>query len=438
MADRRSPTASVRLEWDRRPEAPASPALLDVTARVNPGGRVSAGEFNGRLIWGDNLPVLQAVVPELAGRVALCYADPPFLSGNQFRARVGRGEDSRRPENWETTEGYADSWPDADSYLNMLLPRLQAMHRLLAPTGVFALHLDWHASAYGRLLLDEIFGPERLLNEVVWLYHGPSPIRSAFKRKHDTLLIYARSDDHVFHADAVRVPYDSSTVRTFASSPRAGFGRRPDLARGKVPEDWWYFPVVARLHRERTGYPTQKPEALLERLIRAFTSPGEWVADVFCGSGTTPAVASRLGRRWLACDASRLAVHTTHRRLLLQPEAGAYTLEQARHPEDEPPLRPRLALHSEGRKVTAALEFSPLDSGEVASALDEIDLWEIDWEHDGRTFSSQAQAVRGWREAALPTRLEHVYDRSGHHVVKLRLADRYGRLAWAHSTVDIA
>ena len=437
MPDRRSPRSPVRLEWDRRPAESSSTATIRETARVFPGGRVDGDESAGRLILGDNLPVLQALLPELEGQVALCYADPPFLSGKRFRARIGRGEDSRRPDSWQTTDGYPDAWPDTASYLDMLYPRLEGMYRLLAPTGVLVLHLDWHASAYGRLLLDEIFGPERLLNEVVWLYHGPSPIRSAFKRKHDTLLVYTRSERYNFNADAVRVPYDASTVRTFASSPRAGFGRRPDLARGKVPEDWWYFPVVARLHRERTGYPTQKPEALLERLIQAFTSPEDRVADLFCGSGTTPAVASRLGRRWLACDSSPLAIHTAHRRLLLEPAGRPYTVEQICLAEDESHLEPKVTLHLDGRVATAELTALVSTTSGAAFAFDEVDLWEIDWDYDGQHFRSQAQAVRGWREATLPMQLQHAYPRPGRHALRIRLTDRRGRVGWGRATLDI-
>ena len=199
-------------------------------------------------------------------------------------------------------EGYPDDWGDLDHYLDMLYPRLVLMHRLLAKTGTLYLHLDWHANAYARILLDEIFGADRLLNEIIWVYHGPSPIRSAFNRKHDTILAYTKSQDYTFNVDMVRQPYNSNTVKTFASSTKAGFGKVPDLARGKVPEDWWYFPVVARLHSERTGFPTQKPEALLRRIVLASSNPGDLVADFFAGSGTLGSVAGRCGRDFILSD----------------------------------------------------------------------------------------------------------------------------------------
>jgi site-specific DNA-methyltransferase (adenine-specific) len=259
------------LVWPNKSDPLPVPASLTIDSLIYPQGVGYFGESralpDNHLILGDNLAVMSALLPEYEGRIQLIYADPPFFTNRSYPARVGRGEDSRRPKEWRLAEGYPDSWLDLDSYLEMLYPRLWLMHRLLAPDGTLYLHLDWHANAYARLLLDEIFGPDRLLNEIVWTYHGPSPIRSAFNRKHDTILVYTKSQDYVFNVDAIRQPYDPNTVKTFASSPKAGFGKIPDLERGKVPEDWWYYPVVARLHRERTGYPTQKPEALSERII---------------------------------------------------------------------------------------------------------------------------------------------------------------------------
>ena len=168
---------------------------------------------------------------------------------------------------------------------------------------------------YIKVALDRLFGHERFLNEIIWCYHGPSPIRSAFKRKHDTILAYTRSAGYFFDADAVRVPYDASTVKTFAASAKAGFGKVPDLAHGKVPEDWWYFPVVARLHSERTGYETQKPEALLERIVKASSRPGDGVGDFFAGAGTTGVVAARAGRNAVLADRNPVAVEKSLLRL---------------------------------------------------------------------------------------------------------------------------
>lgn len=383
-----------RLTWpSKTPPAPV-PATLELDSIIYPAGAgYPDAPPQNALILGDNLAVMSALLPEYEGRVHLIYADPPFFTNRQYPARIGRGEDSRRPQEWQLAEGYPDHWEDLDAYLDMLYPRLALMHRLLASTGTLYLHLDWHANAYARLLLDEIFGAERFLNEIVWVYHGPSPVRRSFNRKHDTILVYTKSEDYTFNVDAVRQPYDPSTVKTFASSPRAGFGKVPNLARGKVPEDWWYFPVVARLHRERTGYPTQKPAALLERIILASSNPGDLVADFFCGAGTAAVAAARLGRRFIANDLTWRAVHTTRVRLV-QETRTPFTLQRLKQDAALPP----------------SLSAAPLRQGRVVSLppvlAENLDYWEVDPAWDGRVFRSAAQAMRPRGRGAIATQLE--------------------------------
>ncbi len=379
------------LIWPSKAKPAVPPAALTTEAIVYPGGRGYPQPAANRLILGDNLKVMAALLPEYAGRFDLIYADPPFFTNKRYPARIGRGEDSRRPREWQLAEGYADHWSDLDAYLDFLYPRLDLMTRLLAPHGTLYLHLDWHADAYARLLLDELLGREHLLNEIVWVYHGPSPVRRAFNRKHDIILAYTKSKNYTFNADAVREPYNPNTVKTFEASPKAGFGKVPDLERGKVPEDWWYFPVVARLHSERTGYPTQKPEALLERILLASSRPGDLVADFFCGSGTLPLVAARHGRRFLACDVAWRAVHTTRLRLLDQ--ETAFSLE--READSRPPAaETKIGLEISGRTVT--LQPGSLD----------LDYWEADPDWDGKMFRSVCQARRPNRLSDIPLRLD--------------------------------
>ncbi|NIM92306.1 MAG: hypothetical protein GTO18_01140 [Anaerolineales bacterium] len=368
------------------------------------------------------------------GKFDLIYVDPPFLTGRKYSARIGRNEDSRRPSEWETTKGYKDVWKDPTSYLEMLYHRLQMMHALLAPTGTLYLHLDWHASAYARVLLDEIFGPNALLNEVVWVYHGPSPIRSAFKRKHDTILVYTKSHEYTFNVDDVRIPYNPSTLKTFASSDRAGFGKVPDLQQGKVPEDWWYFPVVARLHKERTGYPTQKPEALLERIILASSNPGDLVGDFFCGSGTTLAVAQRLGRRWVGCDASHLALLTAYRRLLLQVDRSGFEIWESPSQNLEQVLDPAISFKTDNREVT--INLSGLNKTE-SSSHEDIVLWEVDWEFDGKVFQSGTQNLRQWRDDEISLEQSHTYPSSCEATVAVRVFNSEGQFGLVKRTLKI-
>jgi DNA modification methylase len=379
------------LTWPSKSLAEVPPARLDLDSVVYPQGQgYPLALPENHLYLGDNLKVMTALLPEYEGRLDLIYADPPFFTNRHYPARIGRGEDSRRPQDWQLAEGYADHWEDIDAYLDFLYPRLALLARLLAPHGTLYLHLDWHADAYARLLLDELFGRERVLNEVIWTYHGPSPIRSAFNRKHDTILVYTKGEEYTFNADAVREPYNPNTVKTFGTSAKAGFGKVPDLERGKVPEDWWYFPVVARLHSERTGYPTQKPEALLERILLASSNPGDLVADFFCGSGTMPLVASRHGRRFLACDGTWRAVHTACLRLV--DESQPFTVQHTAGtviPAGKADLHPSV----EGATVH-------LQPGSV-----ELDYWEVDPDWDGKIFRSARQAKRPNRSDDIPLSL---------------------------------
>lgn len=370
-----------------------------------------------RLIYGDNLAVMAALLPELEGQIDLIYADPPFFTNRQYPARVGQGEDSRRPADWQLAEGYPDDWPDIESYLDMLYPRLALMHRLLSTTGSLYLHLDYHANHYARLLLDEIFGPERLLNEIIWVYHGPSPIRSAFNRKHDTILAYTKSNDYVFNVDEVREPYHPNTVKTFKSSPKAGFGKKPDLKRGKVPEDWWYFPVVARLHNERTGYPTQKPAALLERIILAASNPGDLVADFFCGSGTTLAAANRLGRRFIGSDVIWRAVHTTQSRLVESTDRPFELLREASSP------LPAAALPA-ARAVIEAQSSIRLEYEQ----LDQVLYWEVGPRADSPVIISTAQSIRPRKQGTVAQSLQ-VPGLEPDHEPDVRLILQDGRVA---------
>jgi len=385
------------LIWDSKSPPNAIPGNISTDSIIYPQGVGYPGSRpENRLIYGDNLAIMAALLPEYEGRIKLIYIDPPFFSNKKYKTRLDRGKDSRRPQDWQLAQGYTDHWVNLDAYLDMLYPRLALMHRLLAPTGTLYLHLDWHANAYARLLLDEIFGADRLLNEIIWTYHGPSPIKSAFNRKHDTILAYTKTKDYVFNVDDVREPYSPNTVKTFKSSKKAGFGKVPDLERGKVPEDWWYFPVVARLHNERTGYPTQKPAALLERIIRASSNPGDFVADFFSGSGTTAIKAAQLGRRFIASDVQWRAIHTSYKRLTQFPGAVALIEQeaQARIPKDDTDLQTQISIQKK----------SSLPTLHITSLLaEQLDSWEVDPSWNGKTFHSAAQAIRPMRKGKIPT-----------------------------------
>ncbi|HIE24573.1 MAG TPA: site-specific DNA-methyltransferase [Anaerolineales bacterium] len=372
------------LTWKNKKLSETAPANLETDAWIN-----TSSPPKNRLIRGNNLAIMTALLPEYEGRINLIYIDPPFFTNRKFTARIGRNKNSRKPKEWETVAGYQDNWNDLDTYLDFLYQRLHIMHRLLAPDGTLYLHLDWHANAYARVLLDEIFGAENLNNEIIWTYHGPSPIKTAFNRKHDTILAYVKDQkNYTFNVDDIRVPYNENTVKTFKSSKKAGFGKTPNLKRGKVPEDWWYFPVVARLHNERTGYPTQKPESLLERIIKASSNKGDLVADFFCGSGTTARVADDLERNFITTDATWQATRVTLSRLAQK--GASFSLEQDTHS----PL-PKLER----------VDFAELVGTRVCirtKYLSTLAYWEIDQDWDGKLFLSGTQAILPARRGEIP------------------------------------
>jgi len=270
--------------------------------------RVSFGHPDlpaNRLIWGDNLHVMRQLPSE---SIDLIYIDPPFFSGRQYNIIFGDQNEVR---------SFTDIWEGGmPGYLIWLNARLYEMKRLLKKTGSIYVHCDWHASHYIKVEMDKIFGYENFRNEIVWCYSGGGIPRSDFPRKHDVILRYTKGNSWIFNREYK--PYKENTQQVGKHSTYVPAEKRDiDLARGTPIPDWWTdIETVTGWNPEKIGYPTQKPEKLVNRIIKVSTNEGDVVADFFCGGGTTPAVAQRLGRRWIACDQSRVAVAVTADRLI--------------------------------------------------------------------------------------------------------------------------
>jgi len=275
-------------------------------------------DWKNLLIWGDNKLVMSSLVKQgWAGKINLIYIDPPFFTGADFtiRTKIGDEQIEKAPSIIEE-RAYKDTWSGGiASYLKYMYERLVLMRELLAENGTIYVHLDWRLSHYVKVLMDEIFGYENFINEIVWVYHGPgSPNMKCFNRKHDVILFYSKTNNYVFNREEIRVP---SEVHVGGFEGELDEEKTKEyMEKGKVPEDWWYYAIVKRSKTENLGYPTQKPEALLKRIILTSSNPGDIVADFFCGSGTTLAVAEKLGRRWIGCDLSKFAIQVTRKRLL--------------------------------------------------------------------------------------------------------------------------
>ncbi|MBK9036922.1 MAG: site-specific DNA-methyltransferase [Myxococcales bacterium] len=269
------------------------------------------------VVHGDSAPVAAA---HAGADLALIYVDPPFGTDRIQRGRAGR---------------YADDGGDPDAHVAWLSPWLAASRDALAATGSLVVHLDWRAVHYAKVALDRLFGADCFAGEIVWCYAIGGKSRRGFGRKHDTLLWYGRTPRWAFYPDQVRVPRrggshmkvehdeDGRPVQ-IKRDRKTGRVYRYPVADGKVPEDWWTdIETLNRADRERTGWPSQKPQRLLERLVSATTVPGDRVADWFAGAGTTAAAAQRLGRRFVVAEAAADAVAHIRARLTAQAEALA-------------------------------------------------------------------------------------------------------------------
>jgi len=267
------------------------------------------------LAAGDNAAFMEWLLREqnMAGKLKLVYIDPPFFSNADYAAEVKVDTDKIKLAAVKQ-KAYRDTWENGmEEYLSMLAYRLFLIRELLAEDGGLWIHLDWHAVHYVKIIADEIFGQENFINEVVWTYKSGGVSKRRFARKHDTLLYYGKSKKYYFQAQREKSynrgykPYRFKGVKEY----------KDDLGWYTMvnKKDVWQIDMVGRTASERTGYATQKPEALLRQILESCTEEGDLCADFFCGSGTLPATAQQMGRRWIACDAGRLAVAETEKRL---------------------------------------------------------------------------------------------------------------------------
>jgi DNA modification methylase len=318
--------------------------------------------WRNKLIWGDNKYIMASLLSEFAGKINLIYIDPPFATGANFSINIKLGDLEWTKEASVIEEkAYRDTWGRGlDSYLQMMYDRLVLMRELLADNGSIYVHLDWHVGHYVKLIMDEIFGKENFRNMLIWFYggRGAKAISGQFPRNYDMILLFTKSSNAVFNKPyiTVKIPLTEAKKyglkrdeagRWFKTSPRGDYtdesveqlraeGRIYETGSGSIRikyflrevegfilEDkllgdvWDDIPDMMHApSSERQDFPTQKPEALLDRIIKASSNENDLVADFFCGSGTTLAAAEKLGRRWIGSDLSKFAIHTTRKRLL--------------------------------------------------------------------------------------------------------------------------
>jgi DNA modification methylase len=308
-------------------------------------------DWKNKLIWGDNKLIMSSLIKQgWAGKINLIYIDPPFFTGADFTVRTKLGDEAIEKEPSIIEErAYKDTWSDGiASYLKYMYERLVLLRELLAENGSIYVHLDYHVGHYVKVMMDEIFGYDNFMNEIIWCYKEREISKTRWNAKHDILLFYTKiKNRHVFNWGKVTLNYSKGTFKKYTLLDKNGrqfqirgkggpyIGKQQlsleiekqhpdwtyrdylDEKPGILPRDWWDdIPFVNRAAIERVDFATQKPEPLLKRIILASSNPGDIIADFFCGSGTTGAVAEKLGRRWIMADLSKFSIQITRKRLL--------------------------------------------------------------------------------------------------------------------------
>ena len=310
--------------------------LQQRSAQATPGAVPEAQSattpWANRLIYGDNLLAMAALLagdddtPSLRGKVDLIYIDPPFDSKADYRTKVTLpGVELEQKPSVIEQFAYSDTWSDGTvSYLAMITPRLVLMRELLADMGSIYVHLDWHVGHYVKLVMDDVFGKDRFLNNIIWSFNTRTMTSTWFAKKHNSLLFYSRTENNFFNVDAVRVPHKQESLIQYDRIDENGkrYKQQSGGARtylnelGQPCPDVWEIQILGSRDTERNGYETQKPERLIERVIRASSPSNGLVIDFFGGSGTTAAVAEKLGRRWITTDIGKPACMIMRKRLI--------------------------------------------------------------------------------------------------------------------------
>ena len=361
---------------------------------------------------GDNLAFMIWLLKkqDMAGKIQLIYVDPPFFSNSRYQASVRLESEKLGKSPVIKTGAYDDRWEDSfKQYLSMLALRFMLMRELLSETGCIWVHLDWHGSHYVKMMLDEIFGESYFVNEVIWTYKSGGASKRKFAKKHDSLLFYSKTRNYKFNPLQEKSynrgfkPYRFEGVEEFQDE--LGWYTKVNM------KDVWSIDMVGRTSAERTGYATQKPEKLLERIVQACSDEGDLCADFFSGSGTLGAVCSRMKRRWIMCDEGDVATQSQILRLFGDKQKfhdGAFAVKRC----EKLPAGSYVRFSKELGCLRVD-EYKP-DSFQL-SAVDEsiaekyigssgsaaVSFWSVDPDFDGQTHRAK-ELVKGNDFCPLP------------------------------------
>lgn len=363
---------------------------------------VAAEDISNFYYYGDNYDLLGYLTRTAnPPKIDLIYIDPPYMSELDYHSTVSVGSYSAVQH--INRAAFQDRWPKGlDAYLDMMYNRLVLMRQVLAETGSIFVHVDWHASHYVRVLLDEIFGRENFINEIVWCFTGGSSSRKYFHRKHDLIFWYSRSAEYVYNPQYR--PYTPGTIERGLTSVK---GDRYKLhEEGALMQDWWIDvnKILSPTAYENLKFPTQKPKDLIKRLVLSASQPGDLVADFFSGSGSLAEVCNDTGRNWILSDNSKLALQTCLYRLIRSSSPpfvvkGENDCPASNQPGELELLRPIIqATHKDKLLVSIGIRyFKPaVMDGQTAprNFADFIEFWEVDPDYHYECFNSQYQIIR--------------------------------------------
>lgn len=414
----------------------------------------------GQFFWGDVLELLDRLVDDFENKIQLFYMDPPFATGQtyKFKQRVGSSGWQGNGRFILNHIAYDDQWKEGkESYFLMMRQVLEAVYRMLSPEGSVYLHVDYRTSAYLKIMMDEIFGENNFLNEIIWHYQTGGRSKKHFSRKHDTILFYRKSSKHFFDLEAVGKPRGKGRrnhmKRQIDKDGREYYSIRSGGKEYRYYEDSKVFPSdvwndISHLHQkdpERTGYDTQKPESLLKRIILSSSRPGDLVADIFAGSGTTLAVAHKNNRRWIGIDQGIFSLHCCRKRLLdISPHNRLEIIYmQQQSNEYFPNIRYRAYITNSCEINVELLDYRPSSYSAMATkktfiddikGLDWIDYWAVGCVKEG-LFYPYCYSYRNFDHEIIQSSLKLILPYNS--IMVIHIADVLGEQYFIKADVEI-
>ena len=485
----------VKLDWNGKDERdsnldyPSDPIHLIESINSPPNQKQEEENWNS-LILGDNLSVMSSLRKKFEGKIDLIYFDPPFATGGNFNyiIQIGEGKDSKKSNKWLRKKSYSDSWKEGvDSYINFIHERLLIMKDLLAEKGSIYVHLDWHMSHYIKIIMDEVFGLENFKNEIIWAYPAASvKTKRFFVRSFDAILFYTKSDNYTFNDDPeIYMEYSDRVKKALKKDEKGTYYHRGGSHNGKklsqkvyiekkgvFPRDVWNdIPYIRANTLEYQGFSTQKPERLLKRILLASSNENDLVADFFCGSGTTIAVAEKLNRRWIGCDMAHHSIHITRKRLLdiqksndlfnwnkkygiecrtfniyrlhqdaLKPHIPLHFLLKDVQKKEELPKFETPSISVEVKQEDGIVKVNLLDykvpfieliSEKIIKSVknwsDWIDYWAVDYDYRNEVFNNKWVNYRTSKNRELKLQADPFsYNKPGKYTIKVKCIDIFG------------